>query len=312
MRRHATALVLAGITILAIAAAVEAVRDDAPRQAGAPGTTYEPPDPSEELSERGTVGTLYLTRRIGGGCRFLALRLPDLAAEADILTPYCEVEAAPDGPAVALGSSCPGTFVEVRDLAGRLLERRRRGCAPSWTPDGRLTLVRNGAVALAGGRVLLSRKRFRSEIAKAPYLPREGSYSIRDAGWLTDATLVLVARHRTTDAANDFLAIFERGRLAPTTGVNQAGTLGFMYVSQQTEEIVTTGRLWDYWDRRGNYLRERRGVFGAYEAFARSPDRRWTATAGRDSIYIFPSDEEVRPIDPVEIRIADVVDLAWG
>jgi hypothetical protein len=211
---------------------------------------------------------------------------------------------------VALGSPCPSETVEVRAESGTRSEPPLHGCGPAWSPSGRLTLVGNGSVVVPGRGVVLSHARFLEEIGRTPYLPRAGSYAIREAGWMDANTLVLVARHRTRAVRNDFLAIFRRGRLEPAGGVSIGGTLSNVYVSRATGEIVTEGRF--FWDRRGVFLRERPGVFGATVAFAGSPDGRWTASASRTAVYVYPWGEEDRPFDPVEIPIRNVVDLAWG
>jgi hypothetical protein len=161
-----------------------------------------------------------------------------------------------------------------------------------------------------GRGVVLSRARFLAEIGSAPYLPRSGEYTIREVGWLDEDTLVLVATHRTSAVRNDFLAVFRRGRLDPASGVNLGDRLVSLHLDRAAGEIVTDARF--FWNRRGVFLRERPGVFGAYAAFVSSPDDRWTASASRKAIYVYRAGEEGRPFDPVEIPIRNVVDLAWG
>lgn len=314
MRPIGSVLLAVGLLALGTAAVVDAVRDTEserpPPQSSQSVGEVPVRSPQTELVERDVSGTLYLTREIGGGCRFLALRLPNLRAQADILSRHCRIDLAPDSPTIALGSACPAQGVEVRDDLGRPSEPPRPGCGPAWTVSGELTLVRKGSVVVPGRGVVLSRSHFLEAIRRVPYLPRAGSYTIREAGWLDEATLVLVARHRTRAAANDFLAIFRHGRLEPAGGIYIGGRISSIFLSRSSNEIVTEGRF--FWNRRGEFVSERAGVFGASAAFARSADGHWTASASRTAIYVYRTDEGPRPFDPVEIPIRNVVDLAWG
>jgi WD40-like Beta Propeller Repeat len=110
----------------------------------------------EWLSDAGTTGRLFVTQATGSACTLRALQLPDLSwaerppglpnpcrftlDEDDVVLPGSQAPQ-PGGGQIAV---CRNRAVEVHDEQGLLAAYP--GCAPAWTPDGRLTFIRNGGL----------------------------------------------------------------------------------------------------------------------------------------------------------------------
>ena len=284
MRPRGAWLLFAGLAALVVAATFDALPKRG-REPAPPPATSAPPAIGEasaaaELRQRGVTGTLYVTERRGRSCRLHALRLPDLAVEADVERTPCRVEAGPNG-RVALGSGCPGAPIEVRDSGGELLERPLDGCSPAWSPRRELTFLKRGEIVAVDDtcplpaepcfRGILSRDAIQRQLRAAGLVSRSERFLVREIGWLGSETLALVVRPQG-DVPTDFAAVFVDGRLRPAKDAS---------------------------------------ISLADRAFTRSPDGRWTARASRNSVYVFSGDRGDRASRPVELDLR-VVDLAWG
>lgn len=323
-------LLFAALFALAVAAVVDAFRggagDTPPRASDGPAVATKAYAAADDLRERGIDGLLYATERRGRHCRLLVFRLPAFERLAAVETSLCRVEAAPGG-RIALWSSCPVGEIEVRRFSGQLVERPVTGCAPAWTPEGRLTFVSGGSVvALEPScpvpgqpcfRPVLSARTIRRELHSAALLPRSGTYSVREIGWQSSTRLVALVRWRGPFVA-DFIAVFEAGKLLPRTEMGPPGRLSHLYVNRRGHEVLARADPQNagysgffVWGRNGVFVGHRTHVFLADRAYARSLDGRWVATASRDSISIFPASERGRPSDYVSLHVA-AADIAWG
>lgn len=234
--RPSTLLILAGVTLLGLFAAVDALRGSG--TTSLPNTTTEQEqtrvelrpiagDPAierrDELERRlraaGVAGTLFVT---DADCRLRALSLPalnwllDSGSEGD----ECEFTVAPDsrhvvrfGGGVAwspngrTSASCGGDSAVVHGRTGQELYEVVGYCAPAWKPDGTFTLARGGTLVVfrppckEGQRVC--EHVLLSEADLAPVL-RRGSTAlrslqapvIRQAIWLSRGRVALVIRAR--------------------------------------------------------------------------------------------------------------------
>jgi hypothetical protein len=171
--RPSTLLILAGVTLLGLFAAVDALRGTSTSSSSSPPAGEEQArielqpvadEPAIEgrgelertLRAAGVAGTLFITDE---GCRLRALSLPSLnwlldsGAERD----ECEFTVAPDsrhvvrfGGGVAwspngrTSASCGQNSVVVHGRTGQQLYEVIGYCAPAWKPDGTFTLARGG------------------------------------------------------------------------------------------------------------------------------------------------------------------------
>jgi hypothetical protein len=322
-------LPIVGLAALAVAAVVDAVTgsdEDLGHRASTATAEARAADPATELGRLGATGTLYVTTRAGERCRFVALSLPVLTREADVRTELCRIQAAPDGPTVALGSPCPASGIQVRSAQGYLFERRLPGCSPAWTWDGRLTFLSRGAVRTPDAacsvpfnpcfRTILSAGAIERAIRRARFLPSAARYRIREIAWIDGRRLAAIVRLRVRFRI-DFVVVFEGRRLARGTRLEEApGSLSRLRVDSGAGRIVVridrARAGFSVYDLRGRLEGPGRPSFLADRAYARSPDGRWIAVASSREVYVFPAASEERPVDPVRIPLAGVEDLAWG
>lgn len=234
--RLSTLLILTGVTLLALFAAVDALRGTSTSRSPGPTTQkeqtrVEPPpiagDPAIEgragletrLRAAGVAGTLFITDE---GCRLRALSLPrlnwllDSGAEGD----ECEFTVAPDSrhvirfgggvvwsPNGRTSASCGANSVVVHGRTGQQLYEMVGYCAPAWKPDGTFTLARGGTLVVfrlpcqKGRRVcehvILSNSDL-DPVLRNESTPYRSLYApvIRQAIWLSDSRVALVIRTR--------------------------------------------------------------------------------------------------------------------
>jgi hypothetical protein len=234
--RPSTLLILAGVVLLGLFAAVDALRGTSTSRPPSPITEEEQTrielepiagEPAIEgretleprLRAAGVAGTLFVTDE---SCRLRALSLPglkwllDSGAEGD----ECEFTVAPDsrhvvrfGGGVAwspngrTSASCGQNSVLVHGRTGQQLYEVVGYCAPAWKPDGTFTLARGGTLVVfrppckEGQRVCEHVILSKSDLAPAL---RSGSTSVRilyapviqQAVWLTDSRVALVFHTR--------------------------------------------------------------------------------------------------------------------
>jgi hypothetical protein len=308
LSRRVTAILVAAIAAIAIAALVDSLRGDdrASTSSPPPPTTTEqrsPPTVAGRLAARQITGVLYAAVREGQICRVEAIALPSLDLSALIGDAACRIHVSPSG-RVAAGGGCPGKRVATQTGAGF---RSLAGCAPAWRPDGRLTFVRNGDVVelrepcasiqpcLA---VVVPRSRFPGRIIELAWLgptrlaalvqgsggPLDRSIAIVDGGRLVSAPPPCCPMDRYLEAVGDRLFVRSRGPDSPFLLFDARGRF--------------LGR-----DALPGYLSDGR-------SFAASPDGSWVASTLRDTIEIYHAGTS-HPLDPVELDFT-AVDLGWG
>ncbi|HSK16565.1 MAG TPA: hypothetical protein VK915_10395 [Gaiellaceae bacterium] len=148
------------------------------------------------LEAMGVSGRLVVAEP---GCRLRALRLPalewsELGTNAQGL---CRFTLAPEGEPVSetatvhgeRSTRCSRGRLDVFD-AGRPLARLPGACRAAWTPDGRLTFVRDGELweGFPEPRRIVSRATLRRLLGTAA--------SLEEVAWLDDARLWAAARTR--------------------------------------------------------------------------------------------------------------------
>jgi len=234
--RPSTLLILTGVTLLGLFAAVDALRGNSTSGVSGPITTeeqirLEPPpiagDPAIEgraeletrLQAAGVAGTLFMTDE---DCRLRALSLSGLNWLLDSGTAgdECEFTVAPDsrhvvrfGGGVAwspngrTSASCGENSAVVHGRTGQELYEVVGYCAPAWKPDGTFTLARGGTLVVfeppceEGQRVcehvILSKADLEPALLTES-TPYRNLYApvIRQAIWLSDSRVALVIRAR--------------------------------------------------------------------------------------------------------------------
>jgi hypothetical protein len=274
------------------------------------------------LGEEGIVGTLYF---LDDGCRLQGVRLPDLTpSRAPRLTacrfsvvsagrPSAEqVVWEPDG---RLAAVCQEGRTQVFDpRSGSAARAGQRvltvdGCAPAWTPAGRLTVVRRGELARhdvacnesarACGRVILSHDELVAAFRAERGLRSLRSPAIRMVAWLSETAFVAILRGENPDGARrDLVALFEGDRLADVAPLRRP-RLSLLRVSPRRTYVAVGA------NRAGMWVLHADGKSLSVERFppwsppaptdvnaiAWSPDERWTAVASRSAVYVYRSTE---------------------
>jgi hypothetical protein len=195
-RGVASAVVLAAVALVAVAAIVDAVR-----QRPAPPLDAEA---AGELAELGVSGTLVYT---DPGCRLRAVSLPDLRpAPLPAGETRCDISVSPDGRRVASASvrwSADGT------------RRARCGGICAWHGH-ELTVARNGGIFGEDGRPLVPRSEVVSAALSASGdTQRRLSYvKVLDLAWTSPNEVVALVNVRySTLRGTQLVAGFQHGRL---------------------------------------------------------------------------------------------------
>lgn len=321
MWKRSTSLLLFGLAVVALLAAVDAIRGIG-EGAGepTPTTTRSPTatNPARELERAGVSGLLYFTVRNGDGCRLTALELPTLSEEHRLVLDGCRFQVAPRERSVASFSPCPGGRIEIWRLIARpSLRTSFDGCAAAWKPDGQFTFVRGGEVvspltlecigtgrsADCGFRTLLLQRDVERELATVN--PSQARWPIRELAWLTHDRMVAIVR-RVRPFPNDFVAVFEGHEFVGAPNV--FGFLTHVRVSLATQEILARERYGGFavFDRDGQWLGVRSPADA--RAAAPSPDGAFRAVARPGNICIYRAGEDRFPVACIRF---DAVDLAW-
>jgi hypothetical protein len=217
-------------------------------------------------------------------CRTEAIRLPALAPEAPPRQPDCGgVTLSIDG---TLAAQCREDVTAVKSPDGRLLAADVDGCAPAWRSDGALSVVRDGAIVIAGrhgpNRVFFSR----GELANAlrTLVERPETYSFAEVRWLSRSSFVALVRgERPWETA---AAVFGPGGLEsffPQFG----GHIEDLRVSPRGDFAFARtepGRQYVMVSHGGTEMTIPR--IANARALAWSPDQRWVAIASRNTTFI--------------------------
>lgn len=332
MGRSGTWLVAAAVCVLGLAALVDAfVGGDSTESGGSRAPRPQPPAPSglvavgaDFLRDESVVGRLLVA---DPRCRVRTLDLPSLAEGIPTGLPTCGFTTSPDGvvgtdrhvlsPDEPYAAVCNGDVVEVLRVVGGDSERgpelgarvaRARGCAPAWSEEGRLTVVRKGEAVDLGrpeipGQdvVILSRADLEPFAEGALGFTRP---EVREIAWMRDGVLAAVIRDGGGEG--DILALFRDGELFATTPspyerlsglrVSPRGTFAATQIGDAPALVVL--------DDEGEFVPI--GLRGY--AVTWSPDEVFTAVAADDGIYVYETASRASRFAriPLEVR-----DLFW-
>lgn len=241
-----TRVLVAGVVVLAVVAALDAVLGRAPEPETARTTTATgeetPAQSAAALRTMRVAGRLTYT---DDSCRLRTLTLPRLTPAARPVTgpdPGCAFSLSSDGTRAASPGAawapagndvafCRGRNVGTAAGAEGAFVRRWRGCTPAWRPNGELTLVRGGGivavardcvvrtcetVAVAPDAVGLGARR---HLNARHAQPRSLRHVVVDTAWLTDRRVavlldigVAAGDGSSTTDVGDAVVFFEEGR----------------------------------------------------------------------------------------------------
>ena len=295
-----TALLVAAVVALGIAAAVDALRRDDGREPPR-GSATSSTSPQAELRRADVTGMLYFAVR--NPCEVRGVRLPDLSNAVSFTSEFCRFDVNSAG-AVVEGPPCPGDGVRVQRIGEK--SREFPGCAPAWRPNGDLTFVLDGDVVDDEEEILIE------DVARFARhaLGRRSRLAVRQLVWLTEERVaVVVATRNVVPAA---VMVVEDGKAVsePIFVESDAN----VEVSVDGEELLMEGDGVgvQVFNRRGAFVSGSRFNFVDVAAAAESPDGRFVALARPGNLCIY---EEIEPPPrerfPVTCLPFDVVDLAW-
>lgn len=218
MRSRATWLVVAVVAAIALAAGFDALRGESesrpaaqsepepPAVSTSPAPEAPPPEPASDetrewIADLGMTGRLFATQADGSGCTLRAIQLPglDWAEEPPGLPAPCRFTLDDRSRVVAEdtvpqpgGNEMAQCHEGVLDWFSEtgLIARYRGACGPSWTPDGRLTFVRDGALYEAVPPDNQQRLLSRGSVSELLGRPSE----IEEIAWVDDERFWAVVR----------------------------------------------------------------------------------------------------------------------
>jgi hypothetical protein len=295
-----TALLVAALIAVGIAAAVDALRsdDDVGRERVRSAVTTSP---AAELRRADVTGMLYFAVRSANRCRLRALRLPDLRDAWSFTSEFCRFDVNSSGN-VVVGPPCPGDGVRARAPDGS--SGGYPGCAPAWKPNGDLTFVLDGDVVDEEKVLIENVARFAQDA-----LGRGSRLAVQQVAWLTEERVALVVTTRAVVSA--VVVVVEDGRaVSEPVFLERDATIE---VSGDREEFFVGGGFGVLvLNRHGAVVTGSRFGFSDVNAVAESPDGRFFALARPGNVCIYPEIEPPpREQFPVTCLPFDAVDLAW-
>lgn len=324
MHRPVTALVVAGVVLLGLLAAADALRRRSESKplpkAGGP-TTTRPPTLEETLRRDAVAGIItYSDER----CVLHSLVLPNLTDEVvrqeatDKPVRRCRFSEgagrylADDeliSPNEKLVARCRRGHVEVIAVLSNELRARFPGCTPAWDADGRLTYARDGQV-LAAGRVLYWRSDLRRIARRYPNVAGLGPgipfrVTPLALAWLDRLLLAISVRVDIRGVEPQHFVALLRGKRLLAMDAAFAGAVRSLIVSSTGSFVA---------EDQGRVLTKEGRSYGLLErlprpsAVAFSPDERWLALATGNSIFITGTPRELGRV----IRLpSPAQDLVW-
>jgi hypothetical protein len=329
--RIRTWLLVVGVVGLGIAATVDAVRggpaaperDGETTEAVETGPTVETPAPQRwsrraraELEAGGARGallvanadcevteveipSLVVSRQGRPACAFSISPGPWIGAEPRVVAPGAEIVARcrDDGEAVELFGD------------GSTLLARVAGCAPAWTPDGRLGVLRDGGLVVVSPcdetwsceEELLDRAGLGRLFGRNPWSFREPRLTA--VAWLSPESYAALVR----DDEQGVSAI------AVLRGDELVGGPPFVYDELETLRASPRGgfaatrvgeRGLVVVDAHGSFVGT---TFRAASGIAWSPDETWSAYATAEGVWLVRTERGNRPL----LLPFEAVDVAW-
>jgi hypothetical protein len=267
MRRLPTGLLVAAVAVLAVAAAVDALRDGSEPTRRAPAEDARAPEraeASDALRTAGATGTLVYS---DAGCRLHALRLPSLRPAPASRIQRCEPHIPTDG---------IGTF------------------------EGDVVWAGFGAGVV---QVVLSRDELGRAVRRATGL--EGEYrAVQAVPLARDRIAALLT---DSEGVDRIFAVLEDERVLVAFARWELGNAGVLRPSPRGTYVALIERdngSISVFTRDGDPVALPQGVTA--HAIAWSPDERWTALATRASVYVFATEEPDRELIRIPVSVRDL------
>jgi hypothetical protein len=327
MRRWTTPLIVAGVVVVALLAAADALRgrseSNVVADTGSPTITRaEPPTLPEMLRREAIVGFVLYS---DANCRLHSLLLPRLVddvvrREDGTAFTQCRFTSAGGriieedevmSPDTAFLAACRDGHVAVWNADGGRPRTSYRGCPPAWRPDGRLTYPQGDRI-MEGDRVLFTAQELRDAAHNHPNVAGLGTgipifVHATDLAWLDEDRLVASLEIRIRGVEPQGATVLFDGKavvgFTSTFGsiprgwvVSQAGTFA------ATDEGMIVERDGDFDDPPDNLPTGR--------AVAFSPDEQWLAYVTSVSIYLIGTPRNSEPGRIIRLPI-EAQDLAW-
>jgi hypothetical protein len=281
-------------------------RDLTWRASSDPSPLAEDPEARAGLADLGAAGRLFVTLPDTGGCILRAIELPSLAwAETPPGLPNaCRFGLDEDG-AVLVDGTVPEpeggrrTAACARSRGVTTVTENEivytfRGCSPAWTPDGRLTFIRNGELFLRGSG--LAQQRLLSRQALGELFGRPSA--LEEIAWLDDERFWAVVRSGET-ASVALLSTASDVAFSPSFTAN---TIEGLRVSASGMVAARTDRGVVLLDSGGR----RKLTFPDGRAVAWAPGELLAAVATpTEVLFVAPVSREVVPLS------LEVSDLEW-
>ncbi len=327
MSRFLSAALAAGIGLLAVAAFVDALRDDAvgPASTG-PVSTREAGAEAEMLAAAGITGRILYTD--AANCSLRGLALPDLRPTEAPGWDTCAFALGPGAAVAPAGTVFDGRRglmaeefdggVDVGDPRAETGRRFENARAPAFRPHGTLTIVQRGGLvaltpcpgdrpaieAVGSCRATLATEEALTSLAQLSVDPRPLRLALETVVWLSDETFAALAQAGESDVV---LGVDVGGARPQVEVWFEDDALTDLELSPRrrfVSVVTATGEL-GVFDPGGTLL----GLRGSQvRAAAWSPDERWLAVLdGGGLLFVGMSDGAgVGPV-PLPAR-----DLAWG
>lgn len=345
MRRPATWVAVGVVLVVGVAAAADALRQEAaepsPEPATRPGTT------TRAAPGEGLRGVLFYTDE---QCQLRAVRFPELSPTDAPQWNECSFSLSPDGTRVGSAPAAwhPGATAVASESEGSIAIGSVQdvdtpgysflGSAPAFNANGLLSFASAGQIrGMHAGcppsrdegpfieartirncsHVLVSREAIRRAALRHPNAPDAPDYpvsvSVQETAWLGEARLAaMLTLHVRAAGDFDLLALFEGGGIVETIAVFESLSAlraspagGYFGVLTQSRAGVLL------FDREGRALPPPPPV-GQVKAFDWSPDEDWIALATPQDVYIDLTERRQFSSPPPLRRLGIVAgDLAW-
>ena len=307
MANRGTALLVAAIVGLGVAAGVDALRGDGKPAGGRAASTSDhrtTGSAAQKLASRQITGVLHFTFRVRPGqCALRSLALPGLEATSAVDVGSCRIATSLGG-RVAVGGPCPGDDITVLGPPQPVLVE---GCAPAWRPDGTLTFMqRSRLVELVKG---CTQPDPVNCLRRIPMRMVPGN-AIRELAWIDNERLAMLLDSPGSSESVRVLVSGAGGRLARP--VLSFPGLSYLRPFGRNGLMVRAGP-----PGQGFLTIDDNRIATAFprfladgQALAVSPDGAWVASTSAGSVYVYRLGER-RPLDPARLAI-DAVDLGWG
>ena len=311
MGKRGTALLVAAVVGLGVAAGVDALRGGGGHTGGRASSTSDQTTTApaaQKLASRQITGVLHFTVRLRPGqCALRSLALPGLEATSAFDVGSCRI-ATSIGGRVAVGGPCPGGDISV---LGPSQPVRFRGCAPAWKPDGTLTFVRQNRVFEVENGCT---RPVPSDCLRLTPVRSHPGEVIRELAWIDDERLAILV---DGPGRIESVFVYEAGLRLAGPGLSFPG-LSYLRSLGPGRAVVRSGQppdggllTIDRRGRAGGFFRPALPTFLADgQALAASPGGAWVASTSGEAVHVYRLGDR-RPLDPVRIDI-DAVDLGWG